>query len=314
MRTDNLDIFFEEEAVDCKFSTAEDWYYKHVLNGRDVLPSEKQIELAIIYQTSKDKEQKEYALNELIVSNQRLVTAIAKKHITSGVELEDLIQEGNLGLMKAIQKFDPNKGYNLSTYSTWWIRQAITRSIQDTKSTIRVPVHMREKLYKFKKVKTAFAHMGNTNPSIAELALAMNCSEKDILDFMRYTSVSETVSMSSPISPTSDEDADELQNFIPDESSQTPLENFLVSEQQELLLSEMSNILDERSFDIICRRFALNGYPTEQTFSKIAEHYNLSRERIRQIAERSLFKLSLSKKLRLSMGLAPIQKKKRIRR
>ena len=254
-----------------------------------LLESEKEIELA-----KRMHEGDEKAKNQLIEANLRLVVSIAKRYVGKGMFFLDLIQEGNLGLMKAVDKFDYTKGYKFSTYATWWIRQAITRSIADQARTIRIPVHMVETIHKVSRVQRQLLQENGREATPEEIAVAMNTTPEKIRDIMKIAQ--DPVSLETPIG---EEEDSHLADFIEDEDSPSPEEaaaSTLLHEQ----LEEVLNTLTEREKIVLELRYGLNdGRP--RTLEEVGKVFNITRERIRQIEAKALRKLrqpSRSKKLR----------------
>ncbi|MBE6859684.1 MAG: RNA polymerase sigma factor RpoD [Ruminococcus sp.] len=284
--TDDLEMALSTEGI--AIDDPVKIYLKEI--GRvPLLSPEEEIELAQRMSTGDP-----YARKRLSEANLRLVVSIAKKYVGRGMQFLDLIQEGNLGLIKAVEKFDYTKGFKFSTYATWWIRQAITRAIADQARTIRIPVHMVETITKVKKVSSQLLHENGHDPTPDEIAERLEMSVDKVREIMRIAQ--DPVSLETPIG---EEEDSHLGDFIPDDDAPAPSEaanHTLLREQ----LNEVLNTLTDREAKVLKLRFGLEDGKS-RTLEEVGQRFEVTRERIRQIEAKALRKLrhpSRSKKVK----------------
>lgn len=260
-----------------------------------LLSSEQELDLAKkIYEEHDD-----FSKNLLVNANLRLVVSIAKKYIGRGLSFLDLIQEGNMGLMKAASRFDYTKGYKFSTYATWWIQQSITRAIADKARIIRLPIHMIESLGKIRRATIDLTTELGHSPTKQEIAYRLGVPVNKLTQIIK--SAQSTISMETPAN--SSEDSSKIADFIVDEDSITP--DSRVS-QENLFedIRKMLNQLSPKERDVLILRYGLDNNGAKKTLDEIGSQYGVSRERIRQIENRAIAKLKkLCKNKKLAVGL-----------
>ena len=299
---DDIDDEFDEEEVDeeeeekekDKEGTAYEGtsnednlkvYIQEIAEEGEVLTPEREHALAVLKESS-DPEQAAKAREMLIRKNLRLVINIAKKYTGRGLSIHDLIQEGNMGLMKGIQRFDPDRGFKLSTFATWWIRQAVTRALADQARVIRVPVHMVEKMNKLHKTQRKLTIELGHEPTINDLAKALKTTPEKIEDLLQLAK--DPTSLETPIG---EEDDSNLGDFIADENTISPenhIENVMLKEQIQEVLME----LKPRERDVLKMRFGI-GDNNPRTLEEVGRKFDVTRERIRQIEQKALRKLRI---------------------
>lgn len=264
--------------------------YLKEIGGYPLLTIEEEIELA-----KKIENGNEAAKQTLAESNLRLVVSIAKRYVGRGLSFLDLIQEGNLGLIKAVEKFDYTKGYKFSTYATWWIRQAITRSIADQSRTIRIPVHMSEVINKTYRVSRSLLQELGREPSEQELADAMNLPIEKVREILKVSA--DPISLDTPIG---EEDDSHLGDFIKDDTIVGPEDAAAYAVLQDQI-TKLLDTLTEREQRVLILRFGLKDGRT-RTLEEVGKEFNVTRERIRQIEAKALRKLRHPSRARMLKG------------
>jgi RNA polymerase primary sigma factor len=245
-------------------------------------------EIILAFKNRLELPDSELAREMLIKSNTRLVVSIAKRYIGRGVKFEDLIGEGNIGLIKAVEKFQPERGFKFSTYATWWIRQSITRAIADHGSTIRIPLYMSDKIGNIVRKIESFEQQYHREPSQEELALELNLGSESLANAIAAYRLKKPLSLESLLND--EEDSGELQDLIPDPDEIPLLDQAQKTEVRDMLNLLLNDIQDPRRRNIVKYRFGLNdGEP--KTLEETAQIFNVTRARIRQIVEHEVTKM-----------------------
>lgn len=271
---DNVKVATPEAVVDNSIKI-----YMREMGQFSMLSAGEEIELA-----NRIAEGDQSAKNELVEANLRLVVSLARHYQGCGLSYQDLIQEGNIGLIKAAEKFDVSKGFRFSTYASWWIKQALSRAIADQSRTIRIPVHMTENINKFKKIERELLSQLNREPKIKEIADAMGISEKQAKEIQSY--IVEPTSLDIQVG---DDDDTTIGSFIEDTHFVNP-ESAYIKESNGDVVNAVLDTLSDREANILRLRFGIGGKKA-MTLEEVGKEYGLTRERIRQIEAKALRKL-----------------------
>lgn len=271
---DNVKVATPEAVVDNSIKI-----YMREMGQFSMLSADEEVELA-----NRIAKGDQPAKNELVEANLRLVVSLARHYQGCGLSYQDLIQEGNIGLIKAAEKFDVSKGFRFSTYASWWIKQALSRAIADQSRTIRIPVHMTENINKFKKTERELLSQLNREPKIKEIADAMGISEKQAKEIQSY--IVEPTSLDIQVG---DDDDTTIGSFIEDTHFVNP-ESAYIKESNGDVVNAVLDTLSDREANILRLRFGIGGKKA-MTLEEVGKEYGLTRERIRQIEAKALRKL-----------------------
>lgn len=271
---DNVKVVTPEAVVDNSIKI-----YMREMGQFSMLSADEEIKLA-----NRIAEGDQSAKNKLVEANLRLVVSLARHYQGCGLSYQDLIQEGNIGLIKAAEKFDVSKGFRFSTYASWWIKQALSRAIADQSRTIRIPVHMTENINKFKKTERELLSQLNREPKIKEIADAMGISEKQAKEIQSY--IVEPTSLDIQVG---DDDDTTIGSFIEDTHFVNP-ESAYIKESNGDVVNAVLDTLSDREANILRLRFGIGGKKA-MTLEEVGKEYGLTRERIRQIEAKALRKL-----------------------
>lgn len=271
---DNVKVATPEVVVDNSIKI-----YMREMGQFSMLSADEEVKLA-----HRIAEGDQSAKNELVEANLRLVVSLARHYQGCGLSYQDLIQEGNIGLIKAAEKFDVSKGFRFSTYASWWIKQALSRAIADQSRTIRIPVHMTENINKFKKTERELLSQLNREPKVKEIADAMGISEKQAKEIQSY--IVEPTSLDIQVG---DDDDTTIGSFIEDTHFVNP-ESAYIKESNGDVVNAVLDTLSDREANILRLRFGIGGKKA-MTLEEVGKEYGLTRERIRQIEAKALRKL-----------------------
>lgn len=271
---DNVKVATPEAVVDNSIKI-----YMREMGQFSMLSADEEVKLA-----RRISEGDQSAKNELVEANLRLVVSLARHYQGCGLSYQDLIQEGNIGLIKAAEKFDVSKGFRFSTYASWWIKQALSRAIADQSRTIRIPVHMTENINKFKKTERELLSKLNREPKVKEIADAMGISEKQAKEIQSY--IVEPTSLDIQVG---DDDDTTIGSFIEDTHFVNP-ESAYIKESNGDVVNAVLDTLSDREANILRLRFGIGGKKA-MTLEEVGKEYGLTRERIRQIEAKALRKL-----------------------
>lgn len=271
---DNVKVATPEAVIDNSIKI-----YMREMGQFSMLSADEEVKLA-----HRIAEGDQSAKNELVEANLRLVVSLARHYQGCGLSYQDLIQEGNIGLIKAAEKFDVSKGFRFSTYASWWIKQALSRAIADQSRTIRIPVHMTENINKFKKTERELLSQLNREPKIKEIADAMGISEKQAKEIQSY--IVEPTSLDIQVG---DDDDTTIGSFIEDTHFVNP-ESAYIKESNGDVVNAVLDTLSDREANILRLRFGIGGKKA-MTLEEVGKEYGLTRERIRQIEAKALRKL-----------------------
>lgn len=271
---DNVKVATPEAVVDNSIKI-----YMREMGQFSMLSADEEVKLA-----HRIAEGDQSAKNELVEANLRLVVSLARHYQGCGLSYQDLIQEGNIGLIKAAEKFDVSKGFRFSTYASWWIKQALSRAIADQSRTIRIPVHMTENINKFKKIERELLSQLNREPKIKEIADTMGISEKQAKEIQSY--IVEPTSLDIQVG---DDDDTTIGSFIEDTHFVNP-ESAYIKESNGDVVNAVLDTLSDREANILRLRFGIGGKKA-MTLEEVGKEYGLTRERIRQIEAKALRKL-----------------------